>query len=463
MKKILLLIFAAFPLIAFASGRKNLPEFLKVQYNEKKDMALETFMDSLSEEELVSQLFLVNIEGNSSYFAVERRSDAEYIPEGKKGAADKNDVPLVPGGCLFFSFNIAPTAQELSSFIDSIHAYCRKWNLIFPYLALDQEGGYVSRLSDIASRLPSQKTVAKRISASKAYELYSLQARQLASLGFNMNLAPVAEAETSLNRDMLQTRTFGPVVETSVYSAACVRAYEENGIATVLKHFPGNTNTDPHTGLPEIVCSDSDLDSLYLSPFAFILTARPSSVLMSHARLTGGLALEENGAATAPSRDPKTPACLSSFWVDGVLKKRMGFDGLVLSDDIFMGALAENGFPPEQAAVQAIEAGVHVIMLSEKKFGDVARTLLRQAASDKVFAKKLRAAEKKVLEYKIRCGLLEVKKDGASYKICMPSALGGKKSNLSGADGSGGRIDEFMKAKENGRSFFQKYFVSGEP
>ncbi|MBQ5498287.1 MAG: glycoside hydrolase family 3 protein, partial [Treponema sp.] len=332
MKKILLLVFAAFPVMAFAGGRKPLPSFLKVQYNEKKDRALDSFMDALSEEELVSQLFLVNIEGNSSYFAVESRSAAQYLPDGALAPHVEVDPPLVPGGCLFFSFNIAPTAQELASFIDSIHDYCRIHNLLPPYLALDQEGGYVSRLSDIASRLPSQKTVAKRISASKAFELYSLQARQLASLGFNMNLAPVAEAETDLNRDMLQTRTFGSAVETSVYSAACVRAYEQNGIATVLKHFPGNANTDPHTGLPEIVCSDSELDSLFLSPFAFILTARPSCVLMSHARLTGSV---------GGRGDAKTPACLSSFWVTDVLKEKMGFTGLVMSDDIFMGALAD--------------------------------------------------------------------------------------------------------------------------
>lgn len=462
MKKILLAVFAMMPLFLFAGRRNSLPAFLQIQEDKKKDEALEAFMDSLSKEELVSQLFLVNIEGNSSYFAVERRSEAEYLSDGKANSGGKDDLPLVPGGCLFFSFNIAPSAQELASFIDSIHAYCRKWNLLSPYLALDQEGGYVSRLSDIASRLPSQRTVARRVSASKAYELYSLQAKQLASLGFNMNLAPVAEAETSLNREMLQTRSFGSAVETSVYSAACVRAYEENGIATVLKHFPGNANTDPHTGLPEIVCSDDELDALYLFPFSFILTAHPSCVLMSHARLSGGLSDADSLSAGGVTRDPKTPACLSAFWVDGVLKRRMGFNGLVLSDDIFMGALAENGFPPEDAAVQAIEAGVHVIMLSEKKFAPVARTLLRHAAEDEAFAKKLRAAEKKVLEYKIACGLLAFKKDASSYKVFIPE-LSPAASGAGTETGAKGRIDKFLSAKEKGRVFFKKYFLAGEP
>ena len=104
MKKTLLLVFAALPLVLFAGSRKSLPAFLQIQYNGKKDEALDSFMDSLSEEELVSQLFLVNIEGNSSYFAVESRSAAQYLPEGVLAPHVEVDPPLVPGGCLFFSF-----------------------------------------------------------------------------------------------------------------------------------------------------------------------------------------------------------------------------------------------------------------------------------------------------------------------------------------------------------------------
>ena len=116
MKKILLAVFAMMPLFLFAGRRNSLPAFLQIQEDKKKDEALEAFMDSLSKEELVSQLFLVNIEGNSSYFAVERRSEAEYLSDGKANSGGKDDLPLVPGGCLFFSFNIAPSAQELASF-----------------------------------------------------------------------------------------------------------------------------------------------------------------------------------------------------------------------------------------------------------------------------------------------------------------------------------------------------------
>ncbi|MBQ1592871.1 MAG: hypothetical protein II077_12625, partial [Treponema sp.] len=86
----------------------------------------------------------------------------------------------------------------------------------------------------------------------------------------------------------------------------------------------------------------------------------------------------------------------------------------------------------------------------------VARGLLKHASEDKEFAKKLRAAEKKVLEYKISCGLLEMKKEGGSYKVCLPSV----KDKAAGAKS---RLEEFNAFKEKGRAFFKKYFVSGEP
>ena len=79
------------------------------------------------------------------------------------------------------------------------------------------------------------------------------------SIGFHMNLAPVIEVCTPDNEDFLDGRSFGSFEQVLNYGRACVNAYENNQIATVVKHFPGNTNTDPHTGLPEIKLSEADL------------------------------------------------------------------------------------------------------------------------------------------------------------------------------------------------------------
>ena len=109
--------------------------------------------------------------------------------------------------------------------------------------------------------------------------------------------------------------------------------------------------------------------------------------------------------ARTSCRDSKTPACLSKEWVTDVLRGQYGYDGIIFSDDIFMGALADNGFPPEKAAVLAIEAGIDCIMTSEKRFAKQARVLYQKAVSDPVFAARIDESVKRILSYKMKSGL----------------------------------------------------------
>ncbi|MBP3365383.1 MAG: glycoside hydrolase family 3 protein [Treponema sp.] len=336
----------------------------------------EEILSSLSEAERISQIFLVNVEGNRSF------SPVEFTDDG---------TPVVPGGILLFSYNISDSFESVKSFIGSVQSFCEKSGIVRPYIAVDQEGGSVSRLRGITSFLPSEKKVAEQNSAQQAGNLYAVQAQQMKELGITLNLAPVAEAVIDTNREFLGNRTFGSVPSAVSYSMSCIQAYESNGIGCAVKHFPGNANTDPHAGLPEIALSASEVEMYFLLPFAFVLRACPSCVLMSHARISS---LDEN------------PAALSKFWITEVLQRKLGYKGLVISDDIFMGALQDNGFPPEKACVQAIEAGVDIIMLSEKKFFHVAAVLLSRAEKDSAFAFRLYEAERKVIEFKLKKGIV---------------------------------------------------------
>lgn len=217
---------------------------------------IDNYLASLSEADAAAQMFLVNIEGNSSYSAVE----------------EIDGSPLVPGGCILFSFNIAPSAEQIISYTIGC-ILLQKNNKPVPYIAIDQEGGLVNRLRDITSPLPSESRLAARVSPSSAAEIYSAQARQLRALGITMNLAPVAEPSVESNKDFLGTRSFGSVANACVYSFVAISAYEKNGVGSVLKHFPGNTNTDPHTGLPFIELSLKELKENFIVPFAFALKA----------------------------------------------------------------------------------------------------------------------------------------------------------------------------------------------
>ncbi len=424
MKRFFLLTF--FPLIFFL--QPLFPFDFSYTFSSSLDSALDLYLSSLTQAQRLSLLFLVNIEGSETYYSVESYKNADGSTE-----------LLVPGGCLFFSYNLAEDAGKIIAFTNSIEKFCKDNTIPCPYLALDQEGGYVNRLSGITSNLPSSQTVASRLSPAAAYQLYKYQAQQLHSLGFTMNLAPVAEVSAEWNQDMLQTRSFGNLSQTQAYSIVAISAYQSCGVGSAIKHFPGNTNIDPHTGLPEIDLSKDALDIFALAPFSLILQSKPAAVLMSHARTS--------------IFDSKSPACLSSFWVGDTLLQSMGFQGLVLSDDIFMAALEDNGFPPQKAALQALEAGVDVIMLSEKKFGKVAKFLADYAESNPSFATILKRAQKKVLFFKIQTGQLLLKKgEDGSYSV-VEQSLQDRLGNPSE------RLEKFNIAKKEGRDFYNKTFT----
>lgn len=352
------------------------------QVKNQKNQAVEDFIGALPLEEKIAQLFVVNLVGCDTFTPVEKN---------------------IAGGFLYFGYNIAQTPFAMTQFNQSIIDYCKQNNKIPPFLTVDQEGGFVNRLRSLSGPLPSAQRITQKLELSKASELYSLQAKQMRALGFTMNLAPVAEVCTADNEVFLNERSFGSLEEVKEYGAACVQAYEENGIGTVLKHFPGNTNTDPHTGLPQINWTDEEL-KIQMDAFRTLVSKNPSAVLMSHARVKG--------------YDEKNPACLSEYWVSNVLRKDLGFKGIIFSDDIFMGALANNGYPPELAVVKAIEAGIDCIMISEKRIESSVEVLCKKTENDEAFAKQIDSALRRIIDYKIKCGFLKVQlgKDG-KYKV----------------------------------------------
>lgn len=395
--------------------------------HQKKQAAIEQYMNSLSLEEKICQLFIVNLEGDRTFVPVEKMTAVS--------SGYKDGVPVIPGGYLFFSYNLAETPEEVIGFTDSIREFCIENDCIPPFLAVDQEGGYVNRLRTLNGPLPSAERVSSRLPVEKAYRLYSLQAVQMKSLGFSVNMAPVVEICTDMNREFLDGRSFGDAAAVEQYSRACVNAYENNGIGTVPKHFPGNTNTDPHTGLPEIRLSKENLYSL-LAPFRKIVSARPAGMLMSHARTS--------------CIDSKTPACLSYEWVTKTLKDTYGFEGIVFSDDIFMGALSGNGYPPEKACVQAIEAGVDCIMISEKRIADPAKVLVEHALADEAFSARITDAAKKMILFKLKYGILEWQREqgGKAYSInpCVQS------------ESAEDRLVHFYDARNENREFYIENF-----
>ena len=378
-----------------------------------QDKTVKEYVKNSSLHDKVCQLFIENIEGDTVYVPVEKN--------------------YIPGGYLFFSYNLAETPAGIMKFTDSIRSYCLNHKVIPPFLAVDQEGGFVNRLRTVNGPLPSAKRVAEKLSVQDAYKLYSYQARQMKALGFNMNIAPVVEIQTPENEAFLDGRSYGSFLNVRSYGIACVNAYENRGIGAVIKHFPGNTNTDPHTGLPEILLSEAELEES-LKHFNQLSRISPSGALMSHAR--------------TKAVDSGVPACFSKNWVTDRLRNQYGFEGIIFSDDIFMGALANNGYPPETAAEKAVEAGVNCIMISEKRFSKAAEALIKRAKADKEFASLIDSSFEKIIRYKLKSGILDFYDDGGKLLI--------KAKEISGSIDD--RCAAFDKARKENIELYITYF-----
>ncbi|MBR5934218.1 MAG: glycoside hydrolase family 3 protein [Treponema sp.] len=343
------------------------------------DKVIKAFIEKLSLEEKISQLFLINLENDDKFLSVEY-----YEKDGERKT-------LIPGGYIFFSYNIADNIEQIMGFTDSIIKHAENQGSIIPYLCVDAEGGYVNRLRTVAGPLAENERVSACLTPEQSYELYSYYAKQMNSLGFNLNLAPVSEICSEKNKDFLNGRSYGVKDKVIDYSVNCVNAYQHNKVAAILKHFPGNTNVDPHIGLPKIDMSQDEFLEITQTFSEIIDRSKPAGILMSH--------------AVVPDFDSH-PSCLSEYWVTEILRETLNYDGLIFSDDIFMGALLQNGYSPEKACRLAVESGINCIMISQKTFKKWMNIFVKICNDDAEFTKKIEESLYRIIKFKLEYGVM---------------------------------------------------------
>ncbi len=301
--------------------------------DELQQKSIDNFIATMTLEEKIAQMFLIAVDGTDA-----------------SNSAITYDIP--PGGFVLFEYNTSDGAESLIDLIGETKVHYARQNSIIPFFSIDHEGGYVHRLRDIASPLASAASTAKFLSPELAYELYSYHAQQLESLGIDVNLGPMAEVSYPTNELFTKTRSFGSEEKVIEYGNIFLDAFNDNNIYCVLKHFPGNTNDDPHFTLPVLEGSVDEINDLYIDSFKKLINNQ--GVLMSHAIVS--------------AFDSENPACLSKEIIRNVLIADLQFDGLVFSDELLMDALEKNGFPPEKAIPMAINAGVNLLMIADSEY-----------------------------------------------------------------------------------------------
>ena len=218
-----------------------------------------------------------------------------------------------------------------------------------PFLATDFEGGTVNALRPITGSTPSAMQLAAG-GPQRVRERGVLDADALRWLGFNTNLAPVADVLT-VPGGVIGTRSFSSDPgAAATLSRAYLRGLQSNGVLGVMKHFPGHGGTadDSHVLLPTVGRSLAELDAIDLVPYRQAIAAGEVQAVMV-------------GHLLVPALDPEMPTSVSRRTVTGLLRERLGFDGLVMTDELKMGAISGR-FGVGQAALAAIGAGVDVIL-----------------------------------------------------------------------------------------------------
>lgn len=292
-----------------------------------------------------------------------------------------------PGGVILFARNIVEPAQTYALLQD-----CEQTVGSLLFRCVDLEGGTVDRLRDVIAPAPSVADVA----ATNDELLYRKHGRILGeesqALGFNVDFAPVVDLGMEASKEVLGTRTASSDALNVVnYAREFLRGLREAGVLGCGKHFPGlgSGRVDSHNELPVV---DKPLAKLWnedLVPYRY-LRRKMRFVMVAHA------------AFPQVTRD-RTPASLSARWITGILRKRIGFAGPIISDDLEMGgALAAGSI--EDVALAAVEAGADMFLVCRQRemVERAHEAVLRKAVRDLRFREKVKAAALRVRGVKAR-------------------------------------------------------------
>ncbi len=347
----------------------------------QKDIVLH-LMAGMSLDQKLGQLIVVEYSGNN------------YQDSGLQYMVTQQHI----GGILYqeVNHNFDPpdnTIDGLAAFSSQIQD-----DATIPMLiGTDQEGGQVNRLQNFHGPLPSAAAMVATGDPQYAFSQGAQTANWMAQLGMNSDLAPVVDVHT-VDPPILQDRMFGNTPQiVATYAEAFLNGLQQNGVAGCLKHFPGlgALTSDPHLGLPTINRSLSDLEKIDLAPYKLMIDKDHPAMIM-------------DTDVIMPAIDPKLPAELSPNAINGILRGSLGYDGVVITDGLYMQGVSDY-WTLSQAATLAIIAGNDLIE-GPYTVSQVAEVIsaLKQALQDgKLTLARIDQSVERILLMKVEYGIIK--------------------------------------------------------
>ncbi|MGL1893408.1 MAG: glycoside hydrolase family 3 protein [Spirochaetaceae bacterium] len=342
------------------------------------NIRLNSILEDMTLEEKIGQLFIFHIRGYQS--------------------VDSNLLSFIktykPGGIILFANNINSNSQVLKLVKD-----LQDSSNIPLFIGVDEEGGIVSRLGKnknvSVTHLPPALTVGNKNNPLLAYYSGKILGRELSAFGINMDMAPVADVNTNPGNPVIGNRTYSadPHIAGEMV-VNVIKGFQEENVISVIKHFPGHgdTNTDSHLGTVISPHGRERLNQIEFIPFIMGIEAGVDAIMTAHMNMPG--------ISTAP-----LPSTLNPEIITGILRDDLGFNGIIMTDALDMGAITNN-FTSSEAVILAIKAGIDMLLIPNNQ-PNAYKALLSSVQNDEISIDRINESVLRVIKVKLTRGILD--------------------------------------------------------
>lgn len=297
------------------------------------------------------------------------------------------------GGFIILGQNVQSTNQLLN-LVNALKAANLK-NKTPIFVSVDEEGGRVDRMPQELKRYPTNREVGQINNSNLSYNIGNVMAEELKSFGFNMNFAPVLDINSNPNNSVIGDRSFGSTSKiVSKLGVETMKGLQSGNVISVVKHFPGHgdTSVDSHIELPTVPHDLNRLRNFEFIPFNEAIKNKADAVMVAHILLS--------------KIDSTNPASFSKAVINDILRNQLNFNGVVITDDMAMGAIVKN-YNIGEASVKSVVAGSDIILVSHNYENEVTViSSLKKAVENGIITKeRIDESVYRILKLKQKYGL----------------------------------------------------------
>lgn len=352
--------------------------------NQQEQQAIKEVISSMSLDEKIGQMILAGISGTT-------------VDTNTRNLVNQYHV----GGIIFYKNNFE-TANQTIQLVNQIKAE-NSSNLPL-FLSVDQEGGRVTRLPGGLINFPPNKRIGEVNNPTFSYKIGTLLGRELREFGLNLDFAPVLDINSNPNNPVIGDRSFGNNPEiVSKLGIQTMKGIQSQNVIPTIKHFPGHgdTSVDSHLELPIVNKSLKELEKLELIPFKQAINHGADVVMVAHILL--------------PKLDKNNPASMSKVMITNILRKQLGFEGVIITDDMTMEAITDH-FAIDESAVESVKSGSDIILVEHdyKHVVKIISALKNAVQKGEISGQRIDESVERIIKLKRKYDLNDAKVESAN-------------------------------------------------